>query len=169
MTNRQHVRGFSLLEVLIALLIFSLGLLGMAGLMVVSVKTNQSAYMRTQASFLAQSMSDRLRANLGQIPSYNGTYSEATAGADPCANGAVCQPASLVARDRALWSRQLADSLPNAQATIQCAGAALGIGSQVGAAPYDGMCIFTIQWSEASLDRNSNVPADQTFAWVFQP
>ena len=46
-------RGFTLLEVLIALLVFSLGLLGLAGLMVVSVKTNQSAYLRTQASFLA--------------------------------------------------------------------------------------------------------------------
>jgi len=53
-------RGFTLLEVLIALLIFSLGMLGLAGLMVVSVKTNQSAYQRTQASFLAQSMADRI-------------------------------------------------------------------------------------------------------------
>ncbi len=50
MTTRH--RGFTLLEVLIALLVFSLGLLGMAGLLIVSVKTNHSAYLRTQASFL---------------------------------------------------------------------------------------------------------------------
>ncbi len=53
-----------MLEVLIALLVFSLGLLGMAGLLIVSVKTNHSAYLRTQASFLAQSMADRMRANM---------------------------------------------------------------------------------------------------------
>ena len=41
--------GFTLLEVLVAVLIFSLGLVGLAGLMVISVKTNQSAYLRTQA------------------------------------------------------------------------------------------------------------------------
>ena len=55
--------GFTLLEVMIALLVFSLGLLGMAGLLAVSVRTNHGAYLRTQATFLAQSMADRMRAN----------------------------------------------------------------------------------------------------------
>ncbi len=55
--------GFTLLEVLIALLVFSFGLLGMAGLLAVSVQTNHSAYLRTQATFLAQGMADRMRAN----------------------------------------------------------------------------------------------------------
>ena len=65
MTTRH--RGFTLLEVLIALLVFSLGLLGMAGLLIVSVKTNHSAYLRTQASFLAQSMADRMRSNMPHV------------------------------------------------------------------------------------------------------
>ncbi len=58
-------KGFTLLEVLIAVLIFSLGMLGSAGLMVLSVRTNHSAYLRTQASFLADSMVDRMRSNVG--------------------------------------------------------------------------------------------------------
>ena len=80
-------RGFTLLEVLIALLVFSLGLLGLAGLMIMSVKTNHSAYLRTQATFLAESMADRMRADPMAIwaSSYNGNY-PATA-SDPCANG----------------------------------------------------------------------------------
>ena len=87
--NRMNLqRGFTLIEVMIALLIFSLGLMGMAGLMVLSVKTNQSSYLRTQASFLAQSMADRMRANMGQINAYNGTYDATTTGTDPCASGA---------------------------------------------------------------------------------
>jgi type IV pilus assembly protein PilV len=168
MTRIHANRGFTLLEVLIALLIFSLGLLGMAGLMVVSVKSNQSAYLRTQASFLAQSMADRMRANLGQIGTYATTYPGPTT--DPCASGAACSPANVAAHDIAVWSAQLTDSLPNSSAQIACAGAPLGTGTQIGAAPYNGLCTFTIQWSEASLDRNATGnPDQQTFAWVFQP
>lgn len=161
-------RGFTLLEVLIALLIFSLGLLGMAGLMVVSVKANQSAYLRTQATFLAQSMADRMRANLGEIGTYATSYPGSTT--DPCAGGVACSPANVAAHDIAIWSTQLTDSLPNSSAAITCAGGPLGTGTQVGAAPYNGLCTFTIQWSEASLDRTATGDPDlQTFAWVFQP
>ncbi len=168
MTARQVERGFTLLEVLIALLIFSLGLLGMAGLMVLSVKTNQSAFLRTQATFLAQSMMDRMRANLGEIPTYAISYP--ATGSDPCAAGAACTPADIAAHDIALWSTQLTDSLPNAVAQIDCNGARLGVGIQIGAAPYNGQCTMTIQWSESALDRDSaGTPATQTFAWVFQP
>jgi type IV pilus assembly protein PilV len=176
MYRHHRSRGFTLIEVMIALLIFSLGLMGMAGLMVLSVKTNHSAYLRTQASFLAQSMADRMRANMGLINNYNGTYSQSTASADPCASGAACSPAQIVARDRALWSRQLADSLPNASATVNCAGAVLGGTPHAGAAPYQGLCTLTIQWDEATLRRGvlsaspTTASADlQTFAWVFQP
>lgn len=174
--RRRSVRGFTLIEVMIALLIFSLGLMGMAGLMVLSVKTNHSAYLRTQASFLAQSLADRMRANMGLINSYNGAYSASTAGSDPCASGAACSPAQVVTRDRALWSRQLVDSLPNASANVACGGAVLGGSTHAGAAPYNGLCTLTIRWDEATLRRGvlSNSPAaaaadPQTFAWVFQP
>jgi type IV pilus assembly protein PilV len=168
LNNTRPGRGFTLLEVMIALLIFSLGLLGMAGLMVLSVKTNQSAYLRTQATFLAQGMIDRMHANLGQIAAYATSYP--APGADPCLAGAPCSPAQIAARDIALWSTQLTDSLPNATAQIACNGGGLGSGIQIGAAPYNGQCTFTIQWSESTLDRSSaGAPAPQTFAWVFQP
>jgi type IV pilus assembly protein PilV len=163
-------RGFTLLEVLIALLVFSLGLLGLAGLMVVSVKTNQSAYLRTQASFLAQSMADRMRANTGQINAYVGDYGASTVGPEACA-ASSCDPAGLVARDRAVWSDLLTHSLPSATANIQCNGTVLGTPATSGAATYDGTCTFLIQWSEANLNRTSSAgaPPQQTFAWVFQP
>ncbi|WP_395682627.1 type IV pilus modification protein PilV [Dokdonella sp.] len=159
-------RGFTLLEVLIALLIFSLGMLGLAGLMVVSVKTNQSAYLRTQASFLAQSMADRMRANIGQINNYNGDYDASTAGAPTCTS---CDPAGMRARDTAVWSQQLIDSLPNPTANINCTGTVVPASS--GAGTYDGTCEFIIQWAEANLEVNSgaSAPPPQTFAWVFQP
>jgi type IV pilus assembly protein PilV len=168
----RRPRGFTLLEVLIALLIFSLGLLGLAGLMVVSVKTNQSAYLRTQASFLAQSMADRMRANIAVIDEYEGDYHIGTAGNATCETTA-CDPTALAANDRAVWSRQLVTQMPdNATASIQCDGASLGAPQTAGAATYDGLCMFIIEWSEARLE-SSDDPAElveeQRFAWAFQP
>lgn len=173
MRSPMRNRGFSLLEVLIAVLVFSLGLLGAAGLMVLSVRTNHSAYLRTQASFLAQSMADRIRANVGWTTSYNGTYGPDSTGDGDCA-GDACSPAALVARDIQIWSQQLVDFLPNPTATIECAGVQLGSGSQVGSAPFNGLCTMTIQWTEADLSRptvapTDTTPAEQKFAWVFQP
>ena len=61
MTTQQ--RGFSLIEVLFAVLILSVGILGMAGLQVTSVQQNRSSLLRAQAVQLANSMLDRMRAN----------------------------------------------------------------------------------------------------------
>lgn len=55
--------GFSLIEVLFAVLILSVGILGMAGLQVTSIQENRSALLRAQAVQLANSMLDRIRAN----------------------------------------------------------------------------------------------------------
>lgn len=164
-------RGFTLLEVLIALLVFSLGLMGLAGLMVLSVKTNNSAYLRTQASFMAQSMADRMRANLGQIPAYVGNYSATTIAGDSCIT-ASCAPLAIAARDKSIWSTQLVAMLPNPRANIACTGASLSTtASTSGAATYNGLCTLTIKWTEATLERTASAgaPPDQTFAWVFQP
>src|SRR5690606_6855269 len=109
-SSRQH--GFTLLEVMIAVIIFSVGLLGVAGLMVLSMRTNHSAFLRTQASFLAESMAERMRTNLGYIDQYNGTYSATvTAAGTNCATTA-CTPRQLAAYDRQIWNQQLIDHLP---------------------------------------------------------
>ena len=163
--NRNH--GFTLLEVLIALLIFTLGLLGMAGLLVVSVKTNHSAYLRSHASFLGESMADRMRGNLPGVwaDAYDTTYP--TADTNPCASGGACTTAQIAARDRWMWSSQLTTFLPGAGATIACTPTA---GSLVASGPYDGLCAMTITWREGSLSREAGpAPPLETFVWMFQP
>jgi type IV pilus modification protein PilV len=57
------MQGFSLFEVLIALVVLSVGLLGLASLQTNTLKFNQGAYLRTQATNLAYDMADRMRAN----------------------------------------------------------------------------------------------------------
>jgi type IV pilus assembly protein PilV len=166
--------GFSLLEVLIALLIFSLGLIGMAGLMVVSVKTNHSAYLRTQASFMAESMADRMRSNRRALWTglYNGAYP--VGGTPPCAGGATCTVAQTALRDRVLWSQQLTAMLPNSSANIACPlGLDLTPTTTAANPPFTGLCTMTIVWNESSVLSPSGGTAGEsaanTFAWVFQP
>ncbi len=60
-SNRQ--RGMTLIEILVTVLVLAVGLLGMASLTVGSLKNNQGAFLRTQATILAYDMADRMRAN----------------------------------------------------------------------------------------------------------
>jgi type IV pilus assembly protein PilV len=71
--------GFTLLEVLVALLVLSVGLLGIAGLQLTSLRSNHSAYLRSQATILAYDILDRMRANRAQAQSggYNATIDDA--------------------------------------------------------------------------------------------
>lgn len=58
----RGARGSTLIEVLVAVVILSVGLLGLAGLQMISLQSNQSAYTRSQASLLAYDLVDQMRA-----------------------------------------------------------------------------------------------------------
>ena len=172
--------GFTMLEVMIALLVFSLGLLGMAGLLAVSVQTNHSAYLRTQATFLAQSMADRMRANnLGlwnngsaTASAYDGTYDSSTAGSTSttCLGSNTCTWSNVVARDQKIFSNQLVSFLPNPSATIACkpTGTVPSGNALIERPPYTGQCTIAINWNEKSSEPGQH---DNTagLTWVFQP
>lgn len=109
MTRR---RGFSLLEVLIALLIFSLGLLGLAALQAYSVKANQSAHLRSQATALANMMMDNIRANRASVASY---YSNAYEAYD-CATAPADTP--IATHDLQAWRQQINCALPEGRGAV---------------------------------------------------
>ncbi len=101
--------GFSLLEVLIAMLILAIGLLGMAGLVLQSMKSNQSSYQRTQASLLSYDMAERIRLNPAvarDTTSYVLT-STATPGTNPACT-AGCSKTDTAQRDVFEWSTAVA-------------------------------------------------------------
>lgn len=68
--NRTHSKGLGMTEVLISMLILSVGMLGMAGLQIRGLQASHDSYYRTQAVTLVQDMADRMRTNLGNIGSY---------------------------------------------------------------------------------------------------
>jgi type IV pilus assembly protein PilV len=83
MTNHTHqlrrgtprTSGFTLIEVLVSIVILSIGLLGIAKLMLFSSRSNDSAYLRSQATELAYEILDNMRAN--RLEAVNGTYNTA--------------------------------------------------------------------------------------------
>ena len=70
---QKHQKGFSLVEILVALLILSIGLLGLAALQTTSLKFNTDSYMRTQATYFVYDIIDRMRANSDSVVA-GGTY-----------------------------------------------------------------------------------------------
>ena len=112
---RRTQKGFTLLEVLISLVIFSIGLLGLAGLQILAVKLTSDSMLRTVATVLANDMVDRMRANvaattLGVTSPYNNPTG--TPAANPAclglnsAGGSVntsCTPAQMAGEDFYEW------------------------------------------------------------------
>lgn len=100
---RRQQAGFSLLEVLIATLVLSVGLLGLAGLQIAGMKTTHNSYQIQQATWLVNDLVERMRLNrTGALAgNYNGTYNDTTAcGATPtCATATACTALEMASLD----------------------------------------------------------------------
>ncbi|MBI3546356.1 MAG: type IV pilus modification protein PilV [Gammaproteobacteria bacterium] len=114
-------RGFSLVEVLVALLVLSIGLMGLAALQTTSLQYNTGSYFRTQATFLAYDILDRMRANSGAIADSNGNgYDQpsSTAVTIPVnCDTTPCTSAQLASYDVRKWYDRAVAMLPNAANT----------------------------------------------------
>lgn len=161
----RRQQGYSLLEVLIALLVFSIGLLGLAAMLVSAVKGNHQAYHHSQAVYVAEAMADGLRANLAAVNAgaYN-TGGYVSGGTPPSCN--PCTAAQAAARDRATWAAMAAQRLPGGAISVDCtAGAATGFT----AAGYAGVCTLGVRWSEVGDTGQSQDTSQRAFTWMVQP
>lgn len=119
--RHRRTAGFSLIEVLIALVILSVGLLGIAGMVAASMKSKDSSYMRTQATALTSVILDRMRANRATATA--GSYDIAIGTAptappsDDCTTTA-CTPGQIANLDLTLWKNDLASILPSGDGSI---------------------------------------------------
>lgn len=110
----QNCRGFSLIEVLIALVIMSVGMLGIAGLYVEGMNAGRTSIFRHHAVTLAGDVADRIRANPTAGAAYAGDR-----GNNNCVLGNVdCDPEQMAANDIDLWKTQADDMLPNGDVTV---------------------------------------------------
>ena len=142
MSNITKSRGFTLLEVLIAVIVLSVGLLGIAGLQAFGQRSNHSAYLRSQATALAYDMIDRMRANTAGVLSGSYDAIDTTAGpySNPGCNSATCSSTQMAQYDMYDWQQELDTQLPTGNGTVVGAG----IGSEF---------TITVMWDD---DRNDS-------------
>ncbi|WP_163836214.1 type IV pilus modification protein PilV [Spartinivicinus ruber] len=147
-------QGVGMIEVLITLLVMTIGLLGIAGLMLYGVKTSHSNYFRTQAMMATQDLIGRMRANTQGV--WDGHYELAkdktiSGESDKCAGkDKSCTPAELAAWDLVQWSGLVGMAngkkgvstlgLPNASATVK------------GDASDKGRYTITITWKDIQAE-----------------
>jgi type IV pilus assembly protein PilV len=116
MTTRNRQRGFSLIELLIALIVFSVGLLAVAGLQTVSKQANFEALQRTAGSQIAYGLLEDMRVNGDAIDVYlaAGEVGGGSRGGEPapnCSGAAECNSAQKAAHDLWFWEQVLDGNL----------------------------------------------------------
>lgn len=134
-------RGFTLIETLIAALVLSVGLLGLAGLNAVSHKLTHSAYLRSQAASLAYEIADAMRANRANADDYY----DKMQGPDDCNNDFVRPNTGDVASDDlAEWKNHIVCVLPEGSGIIELAASTVTI---------------TVSWNDS---RAESIPEGET-------
>jgi type IV pilus assembly protein PilV len=156
--------GFSLVEVMVALVVVSIGLLGLAKMESLALASEDVSGARTIAAMQASSLAAMMHADRGYWGStsvtasavvtggavgstYNVTDTTLTYGASPsCTGTSTCTPVQLAANDLYNWGTGLQGLLPGYQATITCTPA-------VAAAPVT--CMITVSWVENAIAANA--------------
>lgn len=114
---RTGQRGFTMIELLIAVLVLSIGLLGLAALQAQALRNNQSSYHRTQATILAYDMIDRARANREGLD--NGNYHlPANTQVNGCTSTPGCSAAQMSTNDMFEWNQLLGQHLPGGEGVV---------------------------------------------------
>ncbi|RSZ60294.1 type IV pilus modification protein PilV [Massilia atriviolacea] len=131
----RRQQGFSMLEVLVAMLVIGIGMLGIAGLIITNLKNNQSAYARGQATILANDIVDRMRANRTVAQADKTKYEILVTADSPTAKGTVHEA------DVSEWRKALSDSLKDGKGGISFAN--------------NGNVVVTIQWDDSRASKDS--------------
>jgi len=159
--GRKHAAGFSMIELLVAILVMGIGVLGISALQMVSLQNNRGALQRAEAVNFAYDMMDRIRANPAGAPPTS-AYDGLDIGSNPpnaanC-NANNCTQAQMVTFDQAMWKCQLGNFHQNGTCqNLRAAGVLADDDVQPGLAEGDGaidvdgngMVTVTVQWREA--------------------
>lgn len=143
--------GFSLMEVLVALLLLAIGLLGFAGMQVIGLRNNANTSLRTQASLLAYDIIERMRANRDSVALHH--YDIALADSAPAS------PTTLAQQDIAYWLTTLGTTLPQGDGSI-----AVVVDAGAGTADVT----VTLQWEERAQEHATDkTVSNRTLSFVY--
>lgn len=147
----RRMTGVTMVESLVALVVISVGMLGIAGLYLASLKAGRTASLRVQAINLVADMADRIRANKNG----KAAYGSAQYGGEPATHDcdtATCTSAEMAESDLNTWLATVNQSLRNL-------GAVGAVTYQVPGAPDLPRYVVSITWREAGEDQDSTVAA----------
>ncbi|WP_428624784.1 type IV pilus modification protein PilV [Sedimenticola sp.] len=133
--RERFQRGFSMLEVLISVVVLSIGLLGIAGLQLQSLKGADSANYRSLATILTYDIVDKMHAN--RSLALGGSYSIAMAASAPST------PTSIQDIDIANWKTDLETYLPSGDGSV---------------AVSNGVATVTVQWDDSRGEGKASPP-----------
>jgi type IV pilus assembly protein PilV len=143
--NARRQAGFSIVEVMVAFVILSVGMLGIASLYVTTLRSSGSAISRMQAVNLASDMADRIRSNRFARVAYEGVGAEK----DCMGIDKNCSQEDMAANDVFLWQQQIDLLLPgNPQGTVDYAVPT--------AADAPDNYTITVSWKEAGADTEAD-------------
>lgn len=141
-------KGVTMIEVLVSMLVLSIGLLGAAGLQSTSLRSNQSAYLRTQATAVVYDIMDRMRTNPDGVAAGNyNNVDTATLPDDPACidTSAGCNAAGLADHDIRDWALNSLAILPSSSATVVVDD----MGTNGDAS--DDVFVVTLNWADFSI------------------
>lgn len=155
--------GVSLIEVLVTVVVLSIGLLGLAGMQASGTKFNHSAYLRSQATNLAYDMADRMRASrdVALLGAYDTALATTYAGVGPACGALMA--AYTPGNDVDQWKHCLETRLPagRGRVTRLAAGTAYGDGcGQVLPATTEDVIVVEVRWDNARLRTLRGLAAD---------
>lgn len=106
---KRSSAGFGMVEMLVAMVVLSVGMLGIAGLYVTTLRASNGAIFRTLAVNLAADMADRIRSNPNAGVAYQGAAAN-----NACVGAAAdCNRQEMAADDLFRWAQELAQLLPD--------------------------------------------------------
>jgi type IV pilus assembly protein PilV len=137
MSQTCRGRGFTLIEVMVALVVLSIGLLGIGKLVLFSARANDSAYLRGQATAMAYEILDNMRSNrvTAMQAGYDTTLATTPPNPGSCIEN-VCTAGTLANYDMYQWKTRLAAALPSGQGSVVTAGTPT-------------TATITVQWDDA--------------------
>jgi type IV pilus assembly protein PilV len=113
--NKSRQRGLTIIESMVALVVISIGLLGMAALQLTGMRQNSSALHQSKAVWAGYTMADRIRANNIRFADYSGIDTDNSYSQD-CMSS-PCNNAQLVTADAAEWTDNMGD-LPGGRGQV---------------------------------------------------
>ena len=145
--------GFSLIEVLIASIVFSLGLAGFSALLLASIISSSDARREGIATVAAASLAEQLRSNPVALDRYLNPPEYVSR---ICSDGTQCTPGQQADYDFKLWQLELADSIKNARGLICRDGTPQDGVDGDGHCDGSGPLVIKIFWRGQGIDNDSN-------------